>query len=47
MRDARRQMWMEVGRVKSDVQKLKVQDLAVRRQNMLNSSKLVDFYLKN
>ena len=30
VRDARRQMWMEVGRVKSDVQKLKVQDLAVR-----------------
>jgi len=28
VRDARRQMWMEVGRVKSDVQKLKVQDLA-------------------
>ena len=29
VRDARRQMWMEVGRVAADVQKLKVQDLAV------------------
>ena len=28
VRDARRQMWMEVGRVPADVQKLKVQDLA-------------------
>jgi len=28
VRDARRQMWMEVGRVTADVQKLKVQDLA-------------------
>ena len=43
VRDARRQMWMEVGRVKSDVQKLKVQDLAVRRQNMLNSFKFMEF----
>lgn len=30
VRDARRQMWMEVGRVKAEIQKLKVQDLAVR-----------------
>eukprot|EP00095_Tigriopus_kingsejongensis_P003097 snap_masked-scaffold1025_size69488-processed-gene-0.4 protein:Tk03097 transcript:snap_masked-scaffold1025_size69488-processed-gene-0.4-mRNA-1 annotation:"hypothetical protein D910_05908" len=28
VRDARRQMWMEVGRVSADIQKLKVQDLA-------------------
>ena len=28
MRDARRQMWMEVGRVSSEVQRLKVQDLS-------------------
>jgi hypothetical protein len=38
VRDARRQMWMEVGRVKSDVQKLKVQDLAVRAEIMLQRS---------
>ena len=29
VRDAKRHMWMEVGRVKADVQKLKVQELAV------------------
>ena len=29
VRDAKRQMWMEVGRVKADVQKLQVKDLAV------------------
>ena len=29
VRDARRQMWMEVGRVDASVQRLKVQDLAV------------------
>ena len=28
MRDAKRHMWMEVGRVAADVQKLKVQELA-------------------
>ena len=28
VRDAKRQMWMEVGRVKADVQKLQVKDLA-------------------
>ena len=30
VRDAKRQMWMEVGRVSAEVQKLKVQDLSVR-----------------
>ena len=29
VRDAKRHMWMEVGRVAADVQKLKVQELAV------------------
>ena len=29
VRDAKRQMWMEVGRVQADVQKLQVKDLAV------------------
>ena len=29
VRDAKRQMWMEVGRVTADVQKLQVKDLAV------------------
>ena len=33
VRDAKRQMWMEVGRVKSDVQRLKVQDLSVSCTN--------------
>ena len=28
VRDAKRQMWMEVGRVSSEVQRLKVQDLS-------------------
>jgi hypothetical protein len=28
VRDAKRQMWMEVGRVDADVQRLKVQDLS-------------------
>lgn len=32
VRDARRQMWMEVGRVDASIQRLKVQDLAVRRR---------------
>ena len=41
VRDARRQMWMEVGRVKSDVQKLKVQDLAVS-----NSQGYMNYALK-
>ena len=31
VRDAKRHMWMEVGRVAADVQKLKVQELAVRK----------------
>ena len=31
VRDAKRQMWMEVGRVQADVQKLQVKDLAVSR----------------
>ena len=29
VRDAKRQMWMEVGRVQADVQRLQVKDLAV------------------
>ena len=32
VRDAKRQMWMEVGRVKADVQKLQVKDLAVSKR---------------
>ena len=40
VRDARRQMWMEVGRVKSDVQKLKVQDLAVRDMDSYNRNRI-------
>ncbi len=32
VRDARRQMWMEVGRVTADIKKLKVQDLAVSQE---------------
>ena len=34
VRDARRQMWMEVGRVTAEVQKLKVQDLSVSGNTM-------------
>ena len=33
VRDAKRQMWMEVGRVASDVQRLQVKDLAVSSNN--------------
>ena len=34
VRDAKRHMWMEVGRVAADVQKLKVQELAVSINSM-------------
>ena len=37
VRDAKRQMRMEVGRVSAEVQKLKVQDLSVRRLYLLQA----------
>jgi hypothetical protein len=39
VRDAKRHMWMEVGRVAADVQKLKVQELAVSIYPLMTSQK--------
>ena len=46
VRDAKRQMWMEVGRVQADVQRLQVKDLAVSLTTFVISQKEV-FKLKS
>ena len=46
VRNAKRQMWMEVGRVQADVQRLQVKDLAVSLTTFVISQKEV-FKLKS
>ena len=46
VRDAKRHMWMEVGRVAADIQKLKVQELAVSFTRYYMASHIKQIILK-